>query len=431
VGVADSVMVGTLGGIPLASVTIAFSIYIPFLMLGIGLSYGISPLVSKADGENDKDKISSILKHSIILNGLAGLFLFAIMYYSSGIFWKFRQPEEVVRLAIPFFEILSISIVPLMVFQTFRQFSEGLAYTKQVMYISIAGNVINIILNYLLIHGKWGLPELGVDGAGYATLISRIFMAIGMFAFVYYNRKFTVYWKNFSKIAYSAKEYFRLLKMSIPVGLQLCLESGAFGFAALMVGWLGSNELAAHQVALNLAAISYMTATGIASAATVRVGHEFGRKDFISLRNAGISSFLIVLMFMSMCALIFILFRGYLPHFYIHDEEIEKIAASLLLITAYFQLSDGFQVVGLGTLRGIGDVRTPTAIALVAYWLIGLPVGYVLAFHLGMGVEGIWYGLLIGLTIAAVLLLIRFISKSNELNFNIKPKEVSDYNRSF
>jgi MATE family multidrug resistance protein len=417
VGVADSIMVGTLGGDSLASVTIAFSVFIPFMMFGIGISYGISPLIAKADGENNQLEIRKILKHSIVLNIITGLLLSIFLFMSSSLLWKLNQPPHVVENAISFFEILSLTMIPLMIFQTFKQFAEGLAFTRQAMYISVSANIINIILNYILIHGKFGFPELGADGAAYATLTARIFMAICMFTFVYNNIKFAVYWKDLSSIIYSSQVYQRLLKMSLPVGFQLSLEAGAFGFAALMIGWLGASEIAAHHIALNMAAISYMAATGIAAAATVRVGNEFGKKEYRELQEAGYSSFYIVIIFMGLCALFFILFRNDLPNLYIADQKIEKIASSLLLITAFFQLSDGIQVVGLGALRGIGDVRIPTAIALVSYWLIGLPIGYIFAFNLNYRAEGIWYGLLIGLTLAATMLAARFYIKTRELNY--------------
>lgn len=415
VGVADSIMVGSLGGESLASVTVAFSIHIPFLMLGIGISYGISPLIAKADGENNTEEISRILKHSIVLNGSIGVLIFLLLYFLSPGLWLLKQPDSVVALAVPFFELLAISMVPIMFFQVFRQFAEGLALTRQAMVISIIGNLINIALNYVLIHGKYGMPALGVNGAGYATLTARIFMALSMFAFVFYHPKFRVYWQQFKNIVFNPAVFSRLLKMTLPVGMQLSLESGAFGFAAIMIGWLGASEIAAHHVALNMAAITYMAATGIASAATVRVGNEFGKKDFLTLRKAGMSAFFLVILFMGTCAIGFILFRHSLPHLYLSEQKIERIASSLLLITAFFQLSDGVQVVGLGALRGIGDVRRPTAIALFAYWLIGLPAGFIFAFPMNLGVEGVWYGLFLGLLIAATLLFFRFQVKSRKM----------------
>ncbi|MBO9699875.1 MAG: MATE family efflux transporter [Sporocytophaga sp.] len=415
VGVADSIMVGSLGSIPLASATFAFSVFVPFMMFAIGLTYGISPLVAKADGEQNQEEIRKVLKHSIVLNIIAAIILAGALLFAAPLLQYFQQPQEVVSLAIPFFKILVWSLVPLILFQIWKQFAEGLAITKQAMYITVIANVLNLSLNYLLIHGHYGFPKLGTNGAAIATLISRIFMAVTIFIFVIKYSRTNIFIKGMQKINYSFQEFKRLFRVSIAVGSQLAFETGAFGMAAIMIGWLGASEMAAHHIALNMAAVSYMGATGIGAAATVRVGNELGRKDYHAVRNAGKAAFHLVVVYMSFCALVFVLFRHELPWFYINEEPICRMAASLLLISAFFQLSDGIQVVYLGALRGLEDVKMPTAIALLAYWVIALPLGYLLAFPLNMGVEGVWYGLLIGLTVAAVLLYYRFEKKSKEL----------------
>jgi len=415
VGVADSIMVGGLGSIPLASATFAFSVFVPFMMFAIGLTYGISPLVAKADGEQNHLEIRKILKHSIVLNIIAAILLAGGLLFAAPLLQYFQQPQEVLALAIPFFKTLVWSLVPLILFQIWKQFAEGLAITRQAMYITVIANVLNLLLNYLLIYGHYGFPKLGTNGAAVATLIARIFMAISIFIFVIKYARTNIFIKSLQKISYSFQEFKRLFRVSIAVGSQLAFETGAFGMAAIMIGWLGASEMAAHHIALNMAAVSYMGATGIGAAATVRVGNELGRKDYAAVRNAGKAAFHLVVTYMSFCALVFILFRHDLPSFYINEESICKMAASLLLISAFFQLSDGIQVVYLGALRGLEDVKMPTAIALLAYWVIALPLGYVFAFVLNMGVEGVWYGLLIGLTIAALLLYYRFEKKSKEL----------------
>ncbi|GAL83872.1 multidrug transporter [Sporocytophaga myxococcoides] len=418
VGVADSIMVGGLGSIPLASATFAFSVFVPFMMFAIGLTYGISPLVAKADGEQNHLEIRKILKHSIVLNVIAAIVLSGGLLFAAPLLQYFQQPQEVLALAIPFFKILVWSLVPLILFQIWKQFAEGLAITRQAMYITVIANVLNLLLNYLLIYGHYGFPKLGTSGAAVATLIARIFMAISIFIFVIKYSRTNIFIKGMQKISYSFREFKRLFRVSIAVGSQLAFETGAFGMAAIMIGWLGASEMAAHHIALNMAAVSYMGATGIGAAATVRVGNELGRKDYAAVRNAGKAAFHLVVLYMSFCALVFILFRHDLPWFYINEESICKMAASLLLISAFFQLSDGIQVVYLGALRGLEDVKMPTAIALLAYWVIALPLGYVFAFVLKMGVEGVWYGLLIGLTIAALLLYYRFEKKSKELGWS-------------
>ena len=408
VGVSDSVMVGQLGTAPLAGVSLGNSIFILFLTFGIGISFGITPLVAKADGERNNKKIIEVLKHGFLVNCVTGLILFLLLYLTSFIFPFLNQPEDVVILAKPYFLIISFSIIPFMVFQVFRQFAEGLSLTKQAMIITISGNVLNVFFNYLLIFGKFGFPAYGLLGAGIATLISRIYMAFAMILFVGYGRFFKPYWAHFRKKGMDKSIIRSILSIGLPSGLQFIFEVGAFSLAAIMIGWLGASSLAAHQIAINLAAITYMMATGLAAATTIRVGNQLGRRDFKSMRMVGFTGFYMSAIFMGLNALILIGGRHFFPSLYISEPEVIEIASSLLFIAALFQLSDGIQVIGLGALRGMADVKIPTLITLVAYWILALPVGYVLGFSLNMGAIGIWIGLLTGLTIAAVLLYIRF-----------------------
>lgn len=411
VGVVDTLMAGQLGAIPLAAATFALSVHIPFMMLALGFSYGITPLVAKAAGEGDTFEIASVLKNSVLVNVLLGLVLCLLLICSSGFLYSMQQPREILGLALPFFRIIAISLIPLQFFQAYKQFAEGLSLTKQAMYISISANVLNIFLNYVLIFGKFGVPAYGLIGSAYATLASRTIMALAMWAYVNYHQAFDIYRRKLRIVPYSFAAVRTLTAISLPIGLQLILETGAFGFAALMAGWLGTREIAAHQIALNLAAISYMVATGISAAATVRIGNDYGSGDLKELRRDGMSAYFLIIVFEFFCTGLFILFRHRLPGFYIEEQNIIKTASSLLLIAAFFQLSDGLQVVGLGILRGMGDVKIPTGIAIISYWLIGLPAGYVLAFHMHQGIEGIWYGLLMGLCVAAVLMFHRFLRK--------------------
>lgn len=408
VGVSDSVMVGQLGTAPLAGVSLGNSIFILFLTFGIGISYGITPLVAKADGEGNNKKIIDVLKHGFLVNGITGLVLFLLLFLTSFIFPYLNQPEDVILFAKPYFLVISFSIIPFMVFQVFRQFAEGLSLTRQAMIITISGNILNIFFNYILIFGKLGFPAYGIVGAGIATLISRIYMAVAMIFFVAYGHIFKPYWKEFRKKGLEKGLTRNILSIGLPSGLQFIFEVGAFSLAAIMIGWLGASSLAAHQIAINLAAITYMMATGLATATTIRVGNQLGRKDFKAMRMVGFTGFYMSAIFMGLNALILITGRHFFPTLYINDPEVIEIASSLLSIAAVFQLSDGIQVVGLGALRGMADVKIPTLITLLAYWILALPVGYIFGFSLSMGAFGIWIGLLVGLTIAAALLYIRF-----------------------
>jgi len=415
VGVADSLMVGRLGAEPLAAASLANIIFYAIMVFGLGVSYAVTPLVAAADGEQDQSKITTIFSNGLVVNTILGMILALGIVLCTPVLYYLDQPPEVVTLAIPYLRIITISLIPYMVFQSFRQFAEGLSNTRQAMYITLSGNAINILLNYLLIYGAWGFPELGLNGAGWATLVSRIIMAISMGLFIYYAPRFRPFRGAFSFSHISKAAIRRILKVGVPAGLQFVFEVSAFGYAAIMMGWLGTQTLAAHQIAINLASISYMMATGIASAATIRVGNQLGRRDISNLRTAGYTSFVMVVLFMGFAAILFIALRNFFPALYINDAEVIEIASQLLVVAAFFQISDGVQVVGMGALRGIEDVKVPTIIAVTAYWVVGLPAGYLLGFRYGFGATGIWYGLLIGLSFAAVLLFYRFRHKTNRM----------------
>lgn len=408
VGFADSVMVGQVGVEQLAAASLANSIFHLILMFGIGISYAITPLVAQEDGVKNFGRCSELLKNGLVTNILMGIFMLLLLIGGTLIISKLNQPAEVVILARPYLIILAASVIPFMIFQTFRQFCEGLSLTKQPMYITVAANVINVGLNYILIFGKFGFEPMGLLGAGWATLISRIFMAAGLGMYVKFGRRFHQYWLDFKRHTVNFIMIKKLLNLGVPIGFQFIFEVGAFAAAAIMVGWLGTDYLAAHQIAINLASLSYMMATGISAAATIRVGNQLGLKDYPTLIIAGRSALIMGALFMACCSIAFILGRFWLPTLYVEDLSVIKIASSLLVIAALFQISDGVQVVGFGALRGMEDVKIPTLFALIAYWVIGLPVGYFLGFQMNAGIEGIWYGLLIGLTLSAVLLSIRF-----------------------
>lgn len=415
VGVADSIMVGHTGTVPLAAVSLGNSLFSVILVLGLGLSFGMTPLIAAADGRDDKDDIASVFRHGFIINLLSGILLFALLYMLVPLLDHIDQPQEVVDYAKPYFAILLFSLVPLMLYQSYKQMAEGLSNTAPAMYISIGSNLLNILLNYLLIYGKLGFPALGIVGAAIATLISRVIMAIAIMIYVYQSPKFKSYNLRIRLQGLIREKFNKILRIGVPVSMQMVFEVSAFSIAAIMVGWLGAKELAAHQIALSMASVTYMMASGISAAVTVRVGNQLGKNDIRQLRLAGFSAFNMVLVFMFICAGIFIAGQYYLPSLYISDESVISLAGSLLVIAGFFQLSDGVQVVGLGALRGMSDVKVPTAITLIAYWVIGLPSGYVLSHYFELGVYGIWYGLLIGLSIAAVLLYYRFYTLSKTL----------------
>lgn len=407
-GVADSVMVGWTGAVPLAASSFANIFFSIPLFFGVGVSYAITPLIAQANGANQAHKIIDILKNGSLINLLTGLSLTALIFSIEPFMHFMGQPEEVVTLAIPYLSIVAVSIIPTMIFQTYRQFAEGMQSTRVAMVIVIGSNLINILLNYLLIFGKFGFPGLGLNGAGWATLISRTIMGLSMMMYVFYGQKFQAYQAGFAVGNYSRKLINKMLHIGIPAGSQFIFEAGAFGFSAIMMGWLGTTALAAHQIAINLATISYMTTSGLGAAATIRVGNFLGQHDQQNMRASAFMMIAMAIAIMMAWALLFIFGRYLLPSLYIDDASVIQLTSSLMIIAAFFQLSDGIQVVTAGALRGLQDVKIPSLLIFVAYWVIALPLGYVLAFPLGMQANGIWIGLFIGLTLTASAMVARF-----------------------
>jgi MATE family multidrug resistance protein len=408
VGVVDTAIVGQIGTIEQAAVALASSFHLLVLVFGVGVSFGVTPLVAAADGAKDYSQISSLLKHSVIVNTATGILLFLLLFCFSPLLGLLNQKNEVIDLAIPFLNVLMLGMIPLCIFSGFKQFAEGLSFTRIAMVITIGANLINVALNYALVFGYWGFPKMGMMGSCWASFISRVIMALAMFAYVYWNKQFKVYWKQFNFKNISKQIVKNILSIGVPSGMQWVFEIGAFSFAVIMMGWISPQAQAAHQIAVSMASVTYMMASGLSAATSVRVGNKFGIKDMQGVRIACFSALFMVLTFMSISAICFILFKDLLPVFFNTDAEVIGLASSLLVIAAFFQLSDGLQAVELGALRGIQDVKVPTFIALAAYWVIGLPMSYVFAFVWKMGIQGIWYGLALGLSIAAILLFLRF-----------------------
>jgi len=411
-GVADSIMIGWTGAIPLAAASLANSFFSVLLFFGIGVSYAITPLVAEAAGSDDHQRIADTLRHGLIINLVTGVLLVTVVLAGVPVLYHMGQAPEVVDLGIPYLLVITSSIIPTMIFQTFRQFGEGLHRTRMAMVVMIVSNLLNVLLNYLLIYGIWIFPELGLLGAGYATLIARIVMALWMGLYIYYGSRFRLYRAGIRIGNYSRSLLSRLLHIAIPAGAQFIFEAAAFGFSAIMMGWLGADTLAAHQIALNLATVSYMTTSGLGAAATVRVGTFLGRRDQPSVRRTGFTLIVLGAGIMLVWAVAFISGKKFLPGLYLDDPNVLAIAAPLMIIAGFFQMSDGMQVVCAGALRGLQDVKIPSLLIFVAYWILALPAGYVLAFQLGWGAVGIWFGLLLGLTLTATAMVARFNSLS-------------------
>ncbi|KLT64215.1 MATE family efflux transporter [Pedobacter sp. BMA] len=418
VHMADSVIVGHFTDTTqLAAVSLVNSIFILIMVIGLGISYGLTPLIAQEHGRQNDEECGRLLSNSLIINVFVGIILYMLVHFGVLlIIDHLGQTPAVVTYAKPYLGLLSVSIIPLLVFQTFKQFAEGLGFTKQAMFVSIWGNAVNIILGIVFVKGMFGIKPMGVSGVGLSTLIDRLLMATVMAIYVLRSKHFKKYLAGFKITFIDKLRAMKIIKIGAPVAMQYSFEISAFSGAAVLIGTIGAVEQAAHQIAISLAAMTYMIASGIASAATIKTGNNFGKKNFADLRKSAIASYHVVLLFMSCTAIIFVLAHQVLPFIYTEDLSVVKIAAQLLIIAGFFQLFDGTQVVGLGVLRGIGDVNVPTIITFLAYWVVGIPVGYLLGLKFGLGVNGIWYGLTIGLLTASVLLFLRFQNKTRMLN---------------
>lgn len=416
VSLIDNMMVGHVGTTELAAAAFANSVFMIGMVFGMGLTFGLTPLVGKAFGNSDLKKTCIWLKNGVVSHLIASIGLTLLMF---SVYWflpLMGQEDDVLKLTGSYYLLLCASYLPFMLFFTFKQFFEGLGNTKMAMQITLSANLINILVNYVLIFGKFGFAEMGLNGAGIGTLVSRIVMPILYGIYIVKNTRFKRYFILAHYQPLIRHRIVSLLKIGLPIGFQLIVEVSAFGIGAVMMGWLGEVELAAHQVALGLATFTYMISLGVSQANTIRVSHQMGVKDYVSMRRASYASTHLVLVFMSITALVFVLARNYLPWLFTSDVEVISIAASLLVVAAIFQLFDGLQVIMLSTLRGMADVTLPMYIAFIAYLLIGIPTSYVFAFVLNAGPQGIWYGYLVGLGTAGILFYYRFKHNLRKLN---------------
>lgn len=406
----DTAMLGQYDPDHLAGAAFAFNVFIPFLIFGFGLSMGITPLVANERANNNHQKIGILYFHGLRLYGYAGVGLALILVFTSFFLNTMGQEPIVSQLAQPYFLWLAASMIPIALFQNMKQYSEGMSDTKLPMVVSLYSNVINVVLNYFLIFGFAFIPPLGIVGAGIATFISRCTL---VFLMAYFMKKKEIHRTTLTwvkKAKYQVRELRDLLKISLPIGIQFCFEVTAFAIAAILIGIIGKDYLSAHEIAIRFAALSYLSASGIGAATTIRVGEFLGTKNYKELKMASLTSFGLVFGLMLFAAVCFYLFRNDLPLLMIDPNEtnIIRYASEFLVLAAIFQFSDGAQVIGISILRGIQDVKFPTFITLTAYWIIALPLAYYFGFVINIGPKGVWYALISGLTISAVLLLLRF-----------------------
>jgi len=424
VGLVDNIMVGQLGSAELAAVSLGNSFFFVAMSLGIGFSTAITPLVAEADSENNFKKGKSAFKHGLFLCIVLSLLLFGMILLAKPLMYLMEQPEEVVLLTMPYLDIIAISLIPLIIFQGFKQFSDGLSLTKHAMYATIVGNLINVGLNYVLIFGKLGFPKMGIVGAGVGTLVSRLAMIAIIWTLLKNDKKASAFVTHIRLFILDSKMMKKIINLGLPSAMQMFFEVAIFTSAIWLSGLLGKNAQAANQIALNLSSMTFMIAMGLSVTAMIRVGNQKGLRNYVELQRIAKSIFLMGIMFASVFALLFLIFHDIFPALYLDlddvnnyldNQEVVSIASKLLLVAALFQISDSAQVIFLGALRGLQDVKIPTLLTFIAYWMIGFPTSYFLGKETAYGSTGIWIGLLVGLASASIFLYLRFIYLTNRL----------------
>ena len=413
----DNVMVGQLGTAELAAISLGNSFVFIAMSIGIGFSQAITPLIAEADGAKKDNDISGIFEHSFLICLILGLILFTVVFMNRNLLYFMNQPIEVVKLASPYLFWVSFSLISIVTFQSFRQFADGLSFTKAAMYSTLLGNVINVILNLFLIFGLWIFPKLGVEGAAIGTLISRICMLIFIVVYLKLHKNLSKYIKRFFPSKVQIQRLKKIIYLGLPSALHSFFEVAFFISAVWMAGIIGKNSQAANQIALNLASMTYMVALGVGVAAMIRVGNQRGMMNFIKLREVALSTLLLIIIIDIFFCIIFLIFSDYLPLLYLDlgdsnnltdVNEVIELASKLLIIAGVFQLFDGIQAVVLGALRGMQDVNKPALIIFLSYGLIGFPTSYFLGFYTKLSVVGIWIGLMTGLLSSSLFLFLRF-----------------------
>lgn len=415
-GVADIVMIGKLDATNLAAAGLANSVYFLITILGIGTLTAVSPLVAKAKGSGHVNDAALLFRQGLWASLVLSVFIGGVLLVLTFNLEWFGQAQEVTALTKSYLHILNGGTVFMLLFLAAKQFSDGLSITKPSAIITILGLLFNILWNWILIYGKFGFPRLELDGAGYATSLTRLLMAIAMITYVLRVPMYKQ-WLRVKDKAQGIVLFKQIFTVGLPSGMQYFFEVGAFASAAIMIGWFSKEQLAAHQIAINLASVTYMIATGISAGGSIAVGDAWGRKHKQDLMLSGRAALIMSVVFMGVTALLFAVFNHFFVSLYISDAYVGGMAANLLLIAALFQLSDGIQCVSLGVLRGISDTKVPTVITIIAYWVIGIPIGWVLAKYVDLSLYGIWFGLSIGLTFSAIFLTLRFLKESREFDF--------------
>jgi MATE family multidrug resistance protein len=411
-GVVDSMMVGHFGAVELAASAIGNGLFMLVLIFGSGVTIAVSPIVAKENGAKNFEKVGRIFDQSILLTIFIGLILTPLAYFGTDAIKYLNQKPDVEILAISYGKILALSTMPFLLFSTLKSFIEGVSIVKPAMKMMLFANILNAFINWILVFGNFGFEPMGLDGAGYATLSTRTFLLLAIIFYIIFSKKLKKFELKFHFKKLNSVLVKKILSIGVPSGTQYLFEGGAFILGSFLVGMIGKYELAAHQIAINLASITYMIYMGISMASAVQVAGELGKNNRKEAQRAGFAALIFSLGIMIISGLIFIVFNTTLPTFYNNETTVLSIASTLLIYGAAFQVSDGIQAVLLGILRGYSDMKLATKYTFFSYWIVLIPMSVWLGLYTEIGVEGVWISFLVGLTISALLLSLRFLKIS-------------------
>lgn len=400
VGLVDNIMVGHFSTSDLAAASFVNSVFNIPILFGMGFSYGLTPLVGQFFGRGDKFRVGGLLRNSLLANFMIGLFLsvaMGIMYLNVD---RMGQPEELLSLIRPYFLLQLTSLVFVMMFNSFKQFADGITDTKTSMWIMLSANLLNIIGNSLLIYGVWGLPALGLTGAGISTLASRIFMFVAFAILFFRKQSYRRYLVGYHRTTYNTGDLKVLNRMG--------METALFSISGIMIGWLGTVPLAAHQVVASISTLGFMVYYGVGSAVSIRVSNFFGRGDITGVRRATLAGSHLLAVLAISVSVFFLLVREHIGWLYTSSEDVVNLVAVLMIVLVFYQFGDSLQIIFANALRGVADVTSMAVISFIGYFVIALPVSYICGFVLDWGIEGIWIGYPVGLTLTGGMMCWRF-----------------------
>lgn len=420
VGLADNIMVGQYNTLHLAAASFVNSAFNIPILFGLGFSYGLTPLVGQFFGRRDKFKIGQLLRNSLLVNLAMGILMTLIMTFVWFNVDKMGQPEEILPLIRPYFLLQLASLIFVMLFNSFKQFADGITDTKTPMYIMLAGNLLNIIGNYILIYGKLGVPPMGVVGAGISTLVSRVLMFVAFAILFYRSLHYRRYLVGYKRSRYNFPDIISLNKMGWMVGLQMGLENGLFSITGIMIGWLGSIALAAHQVVVSISTLGFMIYYGVGAAVSVRVSNYFGQGDITNVRKTTMAGFHLILCLAVIASSIFLFSRHYIGYLFTTSEEVVSLVSVLMFMLLAFQFGDALQITYANSLRGINDVVSMAVISFIGYFVIAMPICYLCGFVFNGGILGVWIGYPVGLTITGLMLCARYYYITRKLRIKLQ-----------